>query len=148
MRTIERSTKFKRDYKRETRGRHRATLDADLLPVLVALASDAPLDPRYVDHLIAKCSDRRPPSNRRLAVGTQEQVSRGSAAKQRRPPLPAMFGSIVREVATLAERGEITLMVVAGIMVEMRAGEHHPRARRHHLARKLHHAELFGKAIG
>ena len=53
MRTIERSTTFKRDYKRESKGRHRATLDADLLPVLVALASDAPLDPKYVDHSLS-----------------------------------------------------------------------------------------------
>lgn len=46
MRTIERSTTFKRDYKRESKGRHRASLDADLLPVLTALATDTPLDPR------------------------------------------------------------------------------------------------------
>ena len=50
MRTIERSTTFRRDYKREAKGRHRATLDADLLPVLAVLATDTPLDPRYRDH--------------------------------------------------------------------------------------------------
>lgn len=50
---IERSTKFKRDYKQEAKGRHRATLDADLLPVLAALASDAPLDSRYADHALS-----------------------------------------------------------------------------------------------
>ena len=50
MRTIERSTKFKRDYKREAKGQHRATLDSDLVPVLIALASDVPLDIRYQDH--------------------------------------------------------------------------------------------------
>ena len=50
MRTIDRSTRFKRDYKRESKGRHRATLDADLLPVLAALATDTPLDPKYRDH--------------------------------------------------------------------------------------------------
>src|SRR3546814_2489768 len=49
MRTIDRSTRFKRDYKRESKGRHRATLDADLLPVLAALATDTPLDPKYRD---------------------------------------------------------------------------------------------------
>lgn len=53
MRTIERSTRFKRDYKRETKGRHRTTLDADLVPVLIALAADAPLDPRYQDHALS-----------------------------------------------------------------------------------------------
>ena len=50
MRTIERSSAFKRDYKRETKGQHRTTLDADLLPVLAALANDQPLAPRYRDH--------------------------------------------------------------------------------------------------
>src|SRR3546814_9022036 len=49
-RTIDRSTRFKRDYKRESKGRHRATLDADLLPVLAALATDTPLDPKYRGH--------------------------------------------------------------------------------------------------
>ena len=50
MRTIERSTRFKRDYKRELKGHHRKTLDADIMQVLLALASDAALDPRYQDH--------------------------------------------------------------------------------------------------
>ena len=50
MRTIDRSTRFKRDYKRELKGRHRATLDADFQPVLAALATDTPLDPNYRDH--------------------------------------------------------------------------------------------------
>ena len=50
MRTIDRSSTFKRDYKRETKGRHRATLDADLVPVLVALADDQVLDRHCRDH--------------------------------------------------------------------------------------------------
>jgi len=50
MRTIERSTAFNRDYKREAKGRHRASLDDDLVPVLVALANDKPLQPHYRDH--------------------------------------------------------------------------------------------------
>jgi mRNA interferase YafQ len=50
MRTIERSTAFKRDYKREAKGRHRATLDADLMTVLTTLASDKPLAAHYRDH--------------------------------------------------------------------------------------------------
>jgi mRNA interferase YafQ len=50
MRTIERASAFKRDYKRESKGPHRATLEADLMPVLVALANDQPLAPRYRDH--------------------------------------------------------------------------------------------------
>jgi len=50
MRTIERPSAFKRDYKREAKGLHRATLDDELVPVLKALANDQPLDARYRDH--------------------------------------------------------------------------------------------------
>ena len=50
MRTIDRSSAFKRDYKREAKGRHRATLDDSLRPVLVTLATDQALDARYRDH--------------------------------------------------------------------------------------------------
>lgn len=50
MRTIERSSAFKRDYKRESRGQLGATLDAALVPVLTALANDDPLEPSRRDH--------------------------------------------------------------------------------------------------
>ncbi|WP_058565125.1 type II toxin-antitoxin system YafQ family toxin [Xylella fastidiosa] len=50
MRMIDRSLAFKRDYKREAKGRWRATLDNDLRPVLVALATDQPLAAKYRDH--------------------------------------------------------------------------------------------------
>jgi mRNA interferase YafQ len=50
MRAIDRSSAFRRDYKREARGQHRATLDDDLVPVLAALANDRPLEPRHRDH--------------------------------------------------------------------------------------------------
>jgi len=50
MRAIDRSTRFKRDYKRETKGKHRATLDVDLVSVLNALATDQLLAPRQRDH--------------------------------------------------------------------------------------------------
>lgn len=52
MRQIERTGQFKRDYKREAKWQHRATLDADLVPVLVALADDQPLEPRHRDHAL------------------------------------------------------------------------------------------------
>ncbi|MDN5848627.1 MAG: type II toxin-antitoxin system YafQ family toxin [Nitrococcus sp.] len=52
MRTIERSSAFKRDYKRETKGQHRAVLDEGLVPVLRALAADRPLEDRYHDHAL------------------------------------------------------------------------------------------------
>ncbi len=53
MRKIERTTRFKRDYKRESRGRHRSYLDAVLAPVLEALAHDRLLELRYHDHALS-----------------------------------------------------------------------------------------------
>jgi len=50
MRTIEWTRQFRRDYKRESKGRHRAVLDSILLPMLEALANDLPLDQRHHDH--------------------------------------------------------------------------------------------------
>jgi len=52
MRRIEPTTQFKRDYKREAKGQHRATLDQDMKPVLQALADDWALEPRHRDHLL------------------------------------------------------------------------------------------------
>jgi mRNA interferase YafQ len=50
MRTIDRASSFKRDYKREAKGRHQATLDSELKTVFMALATDQPIDARYRDH--------------------------------------------------------------------------------------------------
>lgn len=50
MRTIERATAFKRDYKREAKGQNRSTLDDDLKPILAVLATDQPLDAKHRDH--------------------------------------------------------------------------------------------------
>ena len=50
MRALDRATAFKRDYKREAKGQHRATLESDLRPVLVALVTDQPLPAHYRDH--------------------------------------------------------------------------------------------------
>jgi mRNA interferase YafQ len=50
MRAIDRSSAFKRDYKREARGHHRASLDVALKTILAALATDQPLDARFRDH--------------------------------------------------------------------------------------------------
>jgi len=52
MRNILESGAFKHDIKREAKGRHGKTLVALLHPVLVALAMDAPLEPRYRDHAL------------------------------------------------------------------------------------------------
>lgn len=50
MRTIERSSAFKRDYKRQAKGKHRVVLDEMLRPVLTALATDQILGTQYRDH--------------------------------------------------------------------------------------------------
>ena len=50
MRTIDRATAFKRDYKREAKGRHRATLDNDLKAVFVALVTEQRLDLEWRAH--------------------------------------------------------------------------------------------------
>jgi mRNA interferase YafQ len=57
MRTIERTAKFKRDYKREAKGPHAATLRKDFIHILSALATDAALAPRYrVNRRVARPS--------------------------------------------------------------------------------------------
>ena len=50
MRTIERSTAFKKDFKREFKGKYQKVLNDDLLAVLVVLANDGVLDVKYRDH--------------------------------------------------------------------------------------------------
>ena len=50
MRAIDRASSFKRDYKREAKGQHRATLDSELKPVIVALITDQLLAAKYRDH--------------------------------------------------------------------------------------------------
>ena len=52
MRTIERTSQFKRDYKRESRGRHRAHLDVGLAGIIETLANDHPLEPRHHEHAL------------------------------------------------------------------------------------------------
>ena len=50
MRTISRTAKFRKDYKRESKGQHRASLDADLLAALSFLATDQLMPERFHDH--------------------------------------------------------------------------------------------------
>ena len=59
-RSCRRSTQFERDYKRESRGRHRENLDAGLAPIVETLADDRPLEPRHHDHALSgEWSDHR-----------------------------------------------------------------------------------------
>lgn len=43
---------FRRDHKREAKGRHHTILDTELVAVLFALASDHHLEPRHHDHAL------------------------------------------------------------------------------------------------
>jgi mRNA interferase YafQ len=60
MRTISRTGRFKKDYKRESKGQHRATLDAELLQIVSLLAADHALPERLRDHaLTGEWADHR-----------------------------------------------------------------------------------------
>lgn len=60
MRRIERTTQFKKDYKREARGRYRTILEASLIEVLELLVVDQELAESYFDHsLIGQWKDFR-----------------------------------------------------------------------------------------
>ena len=50
MRRIERTTDFRRDFKREKAGRHRRVLDALVMGAVTLLADDKPLPPANEDH--------------------------------------------------------------------------------------------------
>jgi len=53
MRKIERSTAFRRDYKRESKGKYRKELDDMLLAVFQVLANDNDLEISYRDHALS-----------------------------------------------------------------------------------------------
>jgi len=52
MRTIKLTSRFKKDLKRERKGRYRSTLEADLFDVMDMLSSDAVLPEKYRDHAL------------------------------------------------------------------------------------------------
>ena len=52
MRTIDPTGRFKRDLKRELKGRYRRMLAAELDELIALLAADEPLDARYRDHAL------------------------------------------------------------------------------------------------
>jgi mRNA interferase YafQ len=60
MRTISRTSRFKKDYKREAKGQHRATLDADLVAAVSLLVADSTLPEKLRDHpLTGEWADHR-----------------------------------------------------------------------------------------
>ncbi|HEU0198199.1 MAG TPA: type II toxin-antitoxin system YafQ family toxin [Nevskiaceae bacterium] len=52
MRTIERTTTFKRDFKRAAKGPHRNALDTTLKTMITALATEEPLEAKHRDHAL------------------------------------------------------------------------------------------------
>jgi len=52
MRRIERTTAFRRDFKREKRGSHRSYLDSLLSEIITLLAEDKPLPAKNRDHVL------------------------------------------------------------------------------------------------
>ena len=52
MRTISRTSRFKKDYKREGKGQYRASPYTDMVAVLQLLAKDQTLRDRYRDHAL------------------------------------------------------------------------------------------------
>jgi mRNA interferase YafQ len=52
MRKIERTSHFKRDYKRESKGRYREILDPELVTIIAALPGDQPLAEQHRDHAL------------------------------------------------------------------------------------------------
>ena len=52
MRRIERDGQFKRDYKRELKGRHRTILKLTLSVIMQLLIYDHPLPAKYKDHAL------------------------------------------------------------------------------------------------
>jgi mRNA interferase YafQ len=60
MRKIENTGQFKRDFKREAKGIHRATLVSEFTVVIQALALDLPLEEKHRDHpLTGESKDHR-----------------------------------------------------------------------------------------
>jgi mRNA interferase YafQ len=53
MRRIERTSQFKRDYKREAKGRHREVLANDFTQIVKTLAHDEPLAEKHRDHALS-----------------------------------------------------------------------------------------------
>ena len=53
MRKIERTTRFRRDYKRETKKFGKSVLETSFIPTLHLLCTDASLPEKYADHALS-----------------------------------------------------------------------------------------------
>ena len=52
LRTIEYTSRFKRDFKREQKGANREILEGDFIVIIEMLANDEPLAEKYRDHAL------------------------------------------------------------------------------------------------
>jgi hypothetical protein len=68
MRTIERTSQFKHDYRREAQGLHRKTLERDLIEILQALAQG----PTAVGKAPRPCASRR--LERIIGIATSSRI--------------------------------------------------------------------------
>jgi len=53
LRTISKTKKFKKDQKREMKGKHKECLQENLIELVTLLANDTALPERYKDHALA-----------------------------------------------------------------------------------------------
>jgi mRNA interferase YafQ len=53
MRTIQRTHQFKRDYKRESKGRHHSILNSIFVELVTNLINDRPLADKHRDHALS-----------------------------------------------------------------------------------------------
>jgi len=53
MLTIERTTRFKKDFKREMKGQHKDAIQSILVQLIIKLASNEPLDGKHYDHALS-----------------------------------------------------------------------------------------------
>jgi hypothetical protein len=60
------------------------------------------------------------------AIKTQKQVSYGVPHSQREQAPPPVLLTVVKHMATLAKRLQISQPVISGIMVEVRGCQHYP----------------------
>lgn len=58
------------------------------------------------------------------AIKPKKQVTHRAPSEQCSPALPAVFGTIMRKVAPLAQSCEVLRIIVAWIMIEVGACEH------------------------
>jgi mRNA interferase YafQ len=52
-RTIEYTSRFKRDFRREQKGAHREILESDFIVIIEMLANDEPLAEKHQDHALS-----------------------------------------------------------------------------------------------